>query len=251
MFNKVKSLIWLRSNMLMSNKNLVIQIAMPYAFAVIYKQFLGSGKEISLYMLYTCLAMSFAISLGNMLANIISEEKEKKNLKTLILSGVESHEYLLATLFYPVVLGVASIVIFPILIGVDLGDSYFNYLIVTLLTAVAVILLNLAIALVSSTQSKAQVNTLPILFLTSFLPMFSAMNETVETITEFSFMGSYASFFKDMDASPFGQNSFFALISWLIALIILNSFAFKMCLGGKKLKKIALKKQMPVDLEKN
>lgn len=227
MFNKVKSLIWLRTNMLISNKNLLLQILMPYGLAVLYKELLLTESESNLSILFTCLAMSFAFSLGNMLSNIISEEKEKNNLRTLILSGVKSSEYLLGTLFYPVVLGVVSILVFPKLVDASLSDFYIQYLIVSLLTAIAVVLLNLLIALISTSQSKTQVNTLPIMFITSLLPMFSSVNETLNIFNKYSFMGSYTSFFTDMKDFSFNQPSFYALIIWIMALLVLNILAFK------------------------
>ena len=38
-----------------------------------------------------------------MITIMLAEEREKKNLKTLFLSGIHSVEYLISILFYPVV----------------------------------------------------------------------------------------------------------------------------------------------------
>lgn len=234
MFNKIKSLIWLRTNMLISNKNLLLQILMPYGLAILYKELLLTENESNLTVLFVCLSMSFAFSLGNMLSNIISEEKEKNNLRTLILSGVTSSEYLISTIFYPVILGVISVVAFPKFVDVSLGEFYSQYLIISLLTALAVILLNLGVALFSSSQSKTQVNTLPIVFITSLLPMIVGTNDTLRTFNEYSFMGSYTSFFTDMDNFSFSQTSFYSLLVWIAGLLILNIFAFKNILKGRR-----------------
>ena len=240
MLNRTVTLIWLRAQMLLSNKNLLIQIAMPYALALLYKKFLNPSGGNTIEILFTCLGMSFAFSLGNMVSNIISEEKEKNNLKTLILSGVGSSEYIISTLFFPIILGVLTIVSFPLLVESNLGNNYLNYWIVSVLTAIAVVLLNLSIALLSSSQSKTQINTLPVIFITSLLPMFSLSNHTLEKINSYSFMGSYTEFFvsltKNSDYS-IKSESFYVLLAWLIVLLALNMVAFKMNLSGKVTKK--------------
>lgn len=58
-------------------------------------------------------------------------------------------------------------ILFPIITEVDLGSLYLEYIVVILMTSLAVILVNLCIGLISDTQSKAQINSLPILFIVS------------------------------------------------------------------------------------
>ena len=185
----------------------------------------------SISIVFMCLAMSFSFSIGNMISNTISEEKEKNNLKTLILSGVTGTEYIFATLFYPIIFGITSIVILPILAGADLDQQYFSYIVISILTAIAVVLINLLVGIFSETQSKAQINSLPI--------MFTTANETLATINEYSFMGSYTGFFANLKSSPFGEKSFVILVVWILVLFVANMIVFKTNKSGLSFSKIS------------
>lgn len=239
MFNKIRSLVWLRTNMLQTNKNLLIQILMPYVLCLCYKKFMNMDDQGSISIVFMCLAMSFSFSIGNMISNTISEEKEKNNLKTLILSGVTGTEYIFATLFYPIIFGITSIVILPILAGADLDQQYFSYIVISILTAIAVVLINLLVGIFSETQSKAQINSLPIMFITTLLPMFTTANETLATINEYSFMGSYTGFFANLKSSPFGEKSFVILVVWILVLFVANMIVFKTNKSGLSFSKIS------------
>lgn len=91
MFKRMKALIWLRNQILMNNKNLLIQILLPYILVLLYKNFMdATGME----LMFVCLSMAISMSIGNMISTIIAEEKEKNTLKTLLLSGVRYSEYI-------------------------------------------------------------------------------------------------------------------------------------------------------------
>lgn len=228
MFNKIKSLIWLRANILLVNKNMVVLIIMPYFLGICYKKFMDVPESEFLSILFVCLAMSFTFSTGNIITSFISEEKEKNNLKTLMLSGVRSLEYIISTLFFPASFGILSIFLLPIVTGSYslLKEQYLTYLIISLLTLLAVILLNLLIAMFSETQSKAQINSLPIMFATTFLPMFAETNDTLNKINQISFMGGFTSFFNNIETSTLVSKGVTIVLVWIACLLVLNILAF-------------------------
>lgn len=86
MFRRIKALFWLRNQVIMSNKNILVQLLMPYFLLVLYKAVFNMGKSKSLILVYFCLAIGIAMSVGTTISVVISEEKEKNNLKTLLLS---------------------------------------------------------------------------------------------------------------------------------------------------------------------
>ena len=45
MFNRLKALVWLRNQTIIANKNLLVQVLMPYGLLFIYKNFMNLGDD--------------------------------------------------------------------------------------------------------------------------------------------------------------------------------------------------------------
>lgn len=246
---KIKSLIWLRINLLLANKNMLILVIMPYIFSLMYNEFMNEGKENSLSILFIGLGMAFSFSTGNMITNMIAEEKEKNNLQTLILSGVNSYEYMVSTLLIPLILGVISILLLPFIVGAQgiLEGNYISYFLVSFTTLISVILINLLIATFSNTQAKAQINTLPIMLFTTLIPMFSSVDETLSKINQYSFMGGLTSFFEDANRLSIDNTQWLINIVWIVMLLLLNIKMFRLNKQKKETKK-GLKSKLSLKL---
>ena len=247
MIKRMKALIWLRNQILLSNKNLLVQILLPYLLVLLYKNFMGAQAK-GMTLMFICLSTAISMSVGSMISTIIAEEKEKNNLKTLLLSGVRYHEYILSVLVHPIIITIITMVSFPMLTGVTLGDKLLPYIVVVLLTALAVMLINLSIGLLSATQSKAQINGLPILFMVSLLPIFSSMKEGVKEFIDYTFMSSYTDFFTKADFS-LTDASIWVLLIWNLGVLALAFLAMK---KSKKMSESALEKRtrMPLFVKK-
>ena len=115
MFNRLKALVWLRNQTIIANKNLLVQVLMPYGLLFIYNNFMNLGDDKGLDLMFLCLSTAIAMSVGSTVSTIIAEEKEKNNLKTLLLSGVRPYEYLISVLVHPVVITILNMILFPIL----------------------------------------------------------------------------------------------------------------------------------------
>ena len=227
MFNRLKALVWLRNQTIIANKNLLVQVLMPYGLLIIYKNFMNLGKDKGLDLMFLCLSTAIAMSVGSTVSTIIAEEKEKKNLKTLLLSGVRPYEYLISVLIHPVVITVLNMVLFPIIAGADLSKIYLEYTLVVILTAMAVILINLCIGAFSSTQSKAQINGLPVMLIIAMGPNLSQMNPDIADFIKYTFLGAYTELFTKAEFS-LTSCSFQILIAWIICLFILTSLSLKL-----------------------
>ena len=192
MFNRLKALVWLRNQTIIANKNLLVQVLMPYGLLFIYKNFMNLGYDKGLDLMFLCLSTAIAMSVGSTVSTIIAEEKEKNNLKTLLLSGVRPHEYLISVLVHPVMITVINMILFPILANADISKMYLEYGMVVMLTAMAVILINLCIGAISSTQSKAQINGLPIMLIIAMGPNLSQMNTDIANFINYTFFGCFS-----------------------------------------------------------
>ena len=161
-----------------------------------------------------------------MITIMLAEEKEKKNWKTLFLSGIHSAEYLISILFYPVLLGCITIVSFPLILNVDLSNHLVEYVVVMTSVAICVILVNLLVGAVTDTQAKAQVNGVIPMMAVAFLPMFSQFNESISKVAHYTFMGNFIDFFLDKEFTLNFQ-SMLVPIAWIAVLIVLNFFLLK------------------------
>ncbi len=222
MFKRMNALIWLRNQQLLTNKNLLIQILLPIFLLFLYKMMGMNGQS----LVFASLSMSLSVAVGVTISTLIAEEKEKKNVKTLLLSGVRYSEYLMSVLFYPILVAVLSIVGIPIIAQVDFSDRIVEYLTMSILIAIVVMLLNLLVGLCSDTQSKSQINSLPIMLLVSFLPLFSSTKEGVKEIVDWTFMGAYTDFFVNSEFS-LTSKSIVILLVWVVGLLALSVVALR------------------------
>ncbi|UEA31722.1 hypothetical protein [Granulicatella elegans] len=138
-------------------------------------------------MVFMCLSLAFSVSLGSLTSLTIAEDKEKKNLKSLLLSGVRNGEYF----------------------------------VVAIVVGLCVILLNLLVASLSNTQSQAQVNSLVPMMAISFLPLFSGLNESISKIAHYTFMGVYVDFFTK-ESFELSLETIGVALAWFVGLFLVN-----------------------------
>lgn len=157
MFRKLNALLWLRLQVLISNSTLLATLLMPFGIAILYNEFLNKSGELSMFLLSMSLTMVLSMGSGYMVSIMMAEDKEKRNLKSLILSGVTATEYTLSMMALPLLVMLLSMVVLPLYLKVDLTNYFLTYGLYLLLATISIIFLNLLIGAVSDTQSKAQV----------------------------------------------------------------------------------------------
>lgn len=195
MFKKMNALLWLRVQVLMSNSTLLATVLLPFGLAILYNQFLNKDGIMSSFILFTSLSMVLSMASGYIVSIMMAEDKEKHNLKSLMLSGVTALDYTVSMMILPLLMTVLGMIILPLYLQVDLAENILAYIVFTLFAGICVILLNLLVGAVSDTQSKAQVYSLFPIMAISFLPMIAVQNETAQKILEYSFIGPLANLF--------------------------------------------------------
>ena len=227
MRKQLKSLMWLRRRIILSNKSLLIQVLLPFGITYIYRKLYevqGTlNAETKFNLLVTCLSMALLFGAGNTISTIVSEEREKKTLRTLLLSGVKTKNYIISTL------------VFPFAISLALGKQSDTYYLIVLLTAVAIMLIYLLIGMVCKTQISSQIVSLPVTMISLFIPTFSGMSDTFDTVIKYSHMGLYINALSDFDHFKWQdqKNSLVALIIWILVFALLDF------MQAKKIRKIS------------
>ncbi|KAA9302432.1 MULTISPECIES: ABC transporter permease [Aerococcus] len=227
MINTISSLIKLRSKLIVKTPNTLVLLLMPLGFSLLYNEMLNNGENSS-QILFISLAFTFGFSIGTLITSTIGEEKEKNSLRSLRLIGVKSMEYILATVFYPIVITLLAIIFYPILVdGCALTDMSSNYFIISTLTGLACILFYFLIAWLSSTQSQGQINSILAMVLITLVPMFAQMNETFQSINKYSFMDALTQLLSDQNQVEITDQPFIILSLWIIVLFVANILFYR------------------------
>ncbi|WP_134981409.1 hypothetical protein [Streptococcus sp. HSISS2] len=98
--HRLIALLWLRWEYLISNKVLLfVCVVTPFIdFAILQAIPMIHGE---MYFLNIGLSLIYSMTAGTFTSMMISEEKEKKNLRTLILSGVTKYNYIISVISFP------------------------------------------------------------------------------------------------------------------------------------------------------
>lgn len=226
MFRKLNALLWLRLQVLISNSTLLATLLLPFGLAVLYNEFLNKSGELSTYFLSMSLTMVLSMGSGYMVSIMMAEDKEKRNLKSLILSGVTATEYTFSMLILPLLIILLGMILLPIYFKVDVSGYLLAYVIYLVLAAISVIFLNLLIGAVSDTQSKAQVYSMFPVFIVSFLPMIALQNDTVQKVLDYSFIGPIVNLL-NKKGGEISFSNIGMLLAWVLVLGIANLFVLK------------------------
>ena len=226
MFRKLNALLWLRLQVLISNSTLLASLLMPFGIAVLYNEFLNKDGQLSLFLLSASLTMVLSMGSGYMVSIMMAEDKEKRNLKSLILSGVTATEYTFSMLILPLLIMLLGMILLPIYFKVDVSGYLLAYVIYLVLAAISVIFLNLLIGAVSDTQSKAQVYSMFPVFIVSFLPMIALQNDTAQKVLDYSFVGPIVNLL-NQKGGEISFSNIGMLLAWVLVLGIANLFVLK------------------------
>ena len=176
--------------------------------------------------------MVLSMGSGYMVSIMIAEDKEKRNLKSLILSGVTATEYTFSMLVLPILIMLFAMIVLPIYLKVDVSGYLFSYAIYLLLATICIIFLNLLIGAVSDTQSKAQVYSIFPMFIVSFLPMIALQNDTVQKLLDYSFIGPLVGLLKE-GGGELSLGNLCLLLVWVLVLGLVSLFVLKNSYKGK------------------
>ena len=232
MFRKLNALLWLRVQVLISNSTLLATLLMPFGIAVLYNEFFNKNGELSMFLLSSSLTMVLSMGSGYMVSIMMAEDKEKRNLKSLILSGVTATEYTFSMLVLPILIMLLAMIVLPIYLKVDVSSYLFAYVIYLLLATISIIFLNLLIGAVSDTQSKAQVYSIFPMFIVSFLPMIALQNDTVQKVLDYSFIGPLVGLLKE-GGGELSLGNLGLLLAWVLVLGLASLFVLKNSYKGK------------------
>lgn len=187
--HKWKALLKKDFKLMIGNKNITFLIAMPIIFAFIYSNLFPKDPAGGVDVKYTLMALINVLGLAvigsSILGMSIAEEKEKKTLRSLMLSDISGPQFILSKAIIILGLFVVAMVACYFIVGVPV--SYLPmYLLHLFLSTLALLLLSAVIGLFAQNQQSVGILGMPVMF-GVMVPIFSIMsdNKVLHTIAGF------------------------------------------------------------------
>lgn len=219
MLKRFFSLLWLRYRYLLNNKMILFVCVFTPIVDFSLLNFVPDVRG-SIFLMGMAVVTIYSLTAGTFTTFIISEEKDKKNLRTLILTGVTTLEYIFSTILFPLLFSILGVCIMPIAFGISIPHIGI-YLLVTFLTIISFILVNLAIALFCKNQTQASAVSLIFYLIIMTLPMFSSVNKIAKMLTDFSLLGAHNQYFDNMLTFDLFSPQILSLVIWIVILLLL------------------------------
>ncbi len=160
------------------------------------------------------------------MASIISEEKEQKTLKVLMMANVKPWQYLLGTGGYVLLLcGVGSCAFG--MIGGYSGAEFVRFLAVMLCGVVTSLFLGAAVGIISKNQITATAIVLPIGMLAGFLPMIAMFNTKFEAAARVLYTQQINYMIQDISVANFTPERFLIIGGNMVVFLLVFFAAYK------------------------
>lgn len=225
MLNRFFSLLWLRYRYILNNKIILFVCVFTPIVDFSLLNFVPDVRG-SVFLMSMAIITIYSLTAGTFTTLIVSEEKDKKNLRTLILTGVTTPEYIFSTILFPFLFSIIGVGVMPVTFGISIPNLTL-YSLVTFLTILCFTLVNLAIALFCKNQTQASAVSLIFYLVIMTLPMFSSINKFAKLLTDFSLLGAHNQYFDNISSFDFHNIQIFTLLIWIILMSMIVYIGFK------------------------
>ena len=193
----------------LKNRLVLVVFFMFPILALVFKEIVS---EVELdFILPSFMTMNTVMVPIIFMSSIVSEEKEKKTLRMLIMSNVKAWEYLIGVGFCVFLLALISNCVFLFIILL-FDREIVTFIVSSIIGIILSLLIGSILAILSKNQMSVGPITAPVSMIIGLLPMFSAMNSELEKIAK----DIYSYYVRQMFVTRELENS---VNSWLILLI--------------------------------
>lgn len=174
-------------DMLRNRRQLLLFLIFPL-MAYLFNATIEEGKEI---FPLTFLPMNVMFCSINIMAAVISEEKEKGTLRCLMFANVKPIEYFIGNgIFVLLVTAISSSLFIP-LIDIS-GINYLYFYGFLILSSICSMVLGATIGISVKNQMAANGLCAPVTILVGMLPTFGAMNESLKSVSKLFYSTRFA-----------------------------------------------------------
>ena len=167
------------------NRNISLMLVLPILFVLLYKFLMNGGADESFspyFTLLMCSVLTLSVNPLNILAMLISEEKEKHTLRSLMMANVSGAEFIASKAAVCLILMIAESVIIYFLCGLAM-NLFALYLGVIFIVSLAIIIFGAVVGISAKDQMAAGTLGTPLMMLFLVPPVFSTMNNFFEKVS--------------------------------------------------------------------
>lgn len=210
----------------LKNKAILIQFVMFPLMAVIMENTVKFEDMPEKFFVKLFSVMFVGMAPLTCISAIISEEKEKNTLRTLMMSNVKPLEYLCGIGGYVWLMCMAGTAVFAVCGGFT-GISLVKFAAVMAAGVILSELIGGVIGILSKNQMSATSVTVPLMMIFSFLPMLSMFNDKIEKVANLTYTQHLSVLINGLGtASIEAKNLLIPAINLLIAVVLFVA-AFK------------------------
>ncbi len=210
----------------LKNKAILIQFVMFPLMAVIMENTVKFEDMPEKFFVKLFSVMFVGMAPLTCISAIISEEKEKNTLRTLMMSNVKPLEYLCGIGSYVWLMCMAGTAVFAVCGGFT-GVSLVKFVAVMAAGVILSELIGGVIGIFSKNQMSATSVTVPVMMIFSFLPMLSMFNDKIEKVANLTYTQHLSVLINGLGtASIEAKNLLIPAINLLIAAVLFVA-AFK------------------------
>lgn len=160
------------------------------------------------------------------MSSIISEEKEKNTLKALIMSNVKPYQYIIGISSYVWLMCMIGASIFVLCSGFR-GTELAAFIIILAVGIMVSEIIGALIGILCGNQMSATSITVPVMMVFSFLPMLSLFNETIKSISKYTYSQQISLLINNIADKEYYTDGIIIILSNLIIAAILFFMAFR------------------------
>ena len=184
---------------------------------------MGSEEDMSGFFVPMFAAMHGSFAPIAISSNILSEEKEKGTLRSLIMAGVSSVNYLISISLFVILATMLTGCAF-LLMGAFTRDHAVKFAAAMLAGAVLSTLIGLCIGICSKNVTAANGIAVPVGLVLALLPMLGRFNSTIDGVGELTYSGQMSRLMQD---GTITEQMMAVLGAYFIALCVLLTLLFK------------------------
>ena len=208
------------------NKTVFIQFLMFPIMAVIMENAVKIENMPEHFFAKLFAVMFIGMAPLSSMSAIISEEKEKNTLRTLMMSSVKPWQYLVSVGAYIFIMCMVGISVFAAL-GEYKGTELAVFIVSLMFGIILSELIGAAIGIFSKNQMSATSLTLPVMLIFSFSPMLSMFNETIKKIAGITYLQQISNIINEIGISKISIKSVVVIAANFAVGLVLFAAAYK------------------------
>lgn len=163
---------------------------------------------------------------ASIMVSVISEEKEKKTLRTLMYANVSPFEYLSGIGLFTLSLATIGGLLFGFM-GEFAAAEFVLYMLIFFVGAITSLLLGSVIGLIAKNQMNASAIVTPVSLVFSFMPLLAMFNDSIKTVAQIFYTYQINSLIGQLTIENFTLDKFAVLFANIIVFAVLFVLVYR------------------------